>query len=243
MDHPTPTLPTIDLPRLGSRRRLTDVVCDALRDAITDGVLTPGARLREVALATQFDVSPTPVREAIRRLEREGLVEVSPHRGAVVATLSARGLADLYEVHEVLQCHAVRRAAELDHDDFSRLEELLTAAAPVLTRADQIEFNRLDLAFHRALNEMSGNSPLADFIEQVHRRIQTARIRCAVHLPDRPARSHAQHEQILRAIRNRDADRAEALTRAHIRTVRDAVQTVLDEIDQQAPSTVPSSAR
>jgi len=215
------------LPALGARRRLVDVVSDALRDAIADGMLAPGVRLREVALAERFGVSPTPVREALRRLEREGLVEVDPHRGASVATFDAAEIADLYEVHEVLECRAVRRAAMAGDQDFSRGEALLAAAEGVLTDPDQVGFNRLDLAFHRALNGMGGNAALAELIEQIHRRIQGVRIRCAGHLPDRPVHSHAQHLEILAAVRAQDADRAETLARAHIHSVRDAVLRVL----------------
>lgn len=217
----------IALPLIGPRARLVDVVYEALRDAIVAGALSPGARLREVALAKHYGVSPTPVREALRRLEREGLVEVSPHKGATVAAFTLHELANLYEIHEILQCRAMRRAAEARDRDFASLVALLAEAEAILGEPDQVEFNRLDLAFHRALNEMGGNAPLAELIEQVHRRIQSARVRDAVYLPGRPAQSHAQHHQLLAAVRDRDADRAEELTSAHIGAVRDAVLGIL----------------
>ena len=212
---------------LGARRPLADAVSDALREAITDGMLAPGTRLREVSLARHFTVSATPVREALRRLEREGLVEADPHRGAAVAALRPEEIVDLYEVHEVLECRAVRRAAEAEHRDLARLEALLAEAEGVLSGPDHVAFNRLDLAFHRALNGLGGNAPLAELIEQVHRRIQGVRLRSAGHLPGRPALSHAQHLALLEAVRRRDAEQAEGLARAHIRSVRDAVVGVL----------------
>ena len=212
---------------LDARQRLADAVADALRDAITDGALVPGARLREVPLAKHFGVSSTPVREAIRRLEREGLVQADPHRGATVAAFSPREIAHLYEVHEVLECRAVRRAAETTPRDFSRAEALLAEAEGVLADPDQVEFNRIDRAFHRTVNAMGGNVPLAELTEQIHRRIQGVRIRLAVQLPGRPAQSHTQHQSILAAVRAHDADRAEALARVHIHSVRDAVLRAL----------------
>ena len=217
------------LPILGPRARLIDVVHEALRDAIAGGVLPPGTRLREAAIAQQYGVSVTPVREAMRRLEREGLVAVSPHRGAMVSVFTARDIANLYEIHEVLQCRAARHAAAAAHCDFAALEALLAAMAAVLDEPDQREFNRLDLAFHRAINDMGGNPQLADLIEQTHRRILSQRIRLAVHLPGRPALSHAQHHELFIAVRTGDADRAEMLTRAHIRSVRDAVVRLLED--------------
>ena len=214
------------LPVLGARRRLTDVVSDALREAISDGMLAPGSRLREVALAKHFGVSPTPVREALRRLEREGLVVLDPHRGATVVAFGTDDIADLYEIHEILECRAVRRAASAPRD-VAPLEAIMAEAERVLADPDQIEFNRIDLAFHRTLNALGGNAPLAELTEQIHRRIQGVRIRSAGHLPGRPALSHAQHRELLDAVRAGHADRAEALARAHIRSVRDAVIRVL----------------
>jgi DNA-binding GntR family transcriptional regulator len=227
MDDHRPSPDLAHLPILGVSRRLADAVSDALRDAITDGTFGPGSRLREVALAKHFGVSATPVREALRRLEREGLVAVDPYRGATVATLSAAQLADLYEIHELLECRAVRRAAQAADRDLPDLEPILAEAETLLTEPDQTSFNRLDLAFHRTLNRSGGNPPLAELIEQLHRRIQGVRIRHAGHLPGRPALSHAQHREILEAVRGGDVDRAEALARRHIRSVRDAVMGVL----------------
>lgn len=221
------------LPTLGVSRRLADAVADALRDAITDGAVSPGWRLREVALAKHFGVSATPVREALRRLEREGLVVVDPYRGATVTALTAAELADLYEIHELLECRAVRRAAGAGERSLAGLDAVLAEAETKLTEPDQTAFNRLDLAFHRALNRLGGNVPLAEMIEQLHRRIQSVRIRQAGHLPGRPALSHAQHLEILRAVRLGQADRAEALAREHIRSVRDAVEDVLFEPSRQ----------
>lgn len=217
------------LPVPTGRGRLVDVVYHALRDAIVGGQLVAGARLREVALARHFGVSSTPVREAFRRLEREGLILVSPHRGATVVSVTLHELTDLYEIHELLECRAVRRAAEAPPHDLAPLEATLAQAEAILNAPDEVEFNRLDLAFHRALNELGGNAPLAELIEQVHRRIQSARVRYAGYLPGRPAHSHAQHKELLAAVRARKPDKAEALARAHIRSVRDAVVLILGD--------------
>src|SRR5262249_59318784 len=89
----------------------TTAAADALRDAIVDGRLQPGERLRTVALAESLNLSRTPVREALVQLEREGLVEIVPRRGAVVRAFANEDLLDLYEVRAVLEAAAARRAA------------------------------------------------------------------------------------------------------------------------------------
>src|SRR5688572_15573220 len=98
-------------PAMRQRESLADSVYFALRDAIANGVLQAGFRLREAALSKHFGVSSTPVREALRRLEREGLVELSLYRGATVAQFHPERWTDLWDVRVLLAVHAVRRAA------------------------------------------------------------------------------------------------------------------------------------
>src|SRR5215471_17047222 len=111
------------LPPGGARQSLVDIAYEAIREAITSGALLPGTRLREAALARHFAISTTPVREALRRLDREGLVRLSPNRGAIVAEFDLREILDLFEIREVLECRAVRRAAA------QRVRELQPAEA------------------------------------------------------------------------------------------------------------------
>lgn len=218
------------LPPLHARGTLSDAVHHALQEAITDGKLQPGSRLREVAIATHLDVSPTPVREALRRLEREGLVETSSHRGAAVATVSPTDLANLYELHETLEAFAVRRAAERAPHDLAPLRSLLERIDESVTLPEQTTFNRLDIRFHRMLNDLSGNQQVAELIEQTHRRIQSARVHFDIHLPNRPQRSHVQHRQMLDAVASGDVSEAETIARLHISAVRDRVLPLLKEV-------------
>lgn len=219
---------TIDLPRLASRRSLSDAVHHALQEEITDGKLRPGTRLREVAIANQLSVSTTPVREALRRLEREGLIATSSHRGATVASVSPATMANLYELHETLEAFAVRRAAERGNHDLSSLWELIGQIDDSITFPEQTAFNRLDLKFHRNLNDLGGNQQVAELIEQTHRRIQSARVHFDIHLPDRPRHSHAQHRSMLEAVAKGDADEAERIARLHIHSVREPVLRILE---------------
>ncbi len=222
--------PSITLPPFDSARSLADVVHHTLREAITDGLVAPGTRLREVAIAKELSVSPTPVREALRRLEREGLVDVTSYRGAAVAVVSPTMMADLYELHETLEAFAVRRAAERGPHDLTPLDAMLQTIDQSVALPDQTVFNRLDVRFHRMLNDLGGNRQVADLIEQTHRRIQAARVHLDIHLPDRPRTSHVQHRAMLDAVAAGDAARAEELAQAHIRSVRDPALKILKEV-------------
>jgi DNA-binding GntR family transcriptional regulator len=214
----------------GARQSLVDIAYVALRDGITSGSLLPGTRLREAALARHFSISTTPVREALRRLDREGLVRLSPNRGAIVAEFNLREILDLFEIREVLDCRAVRRAAAQLARDLHHAESLLAAEARQVALHDRIEWNRLEVAFHRAINDLSGNFELAELAERVHRSVQGLCVRCLrepLYGPDRLRLMQAQHQAIVDAVRAGDADTAESCTREHIQHVRDSVAEAL----------------
>lgn len=228
---PAPLSQLPELQSLGGRENLADVAYGALRDVITDGTLAPGVRLREIDLSQRLGVSTTPIREALRRLEREGLVEISPRRGALVRPLDRRAIADLYELRELLESHALRRGAERDDLDLTRAIELFAAGERTLGDADQLRFNRLDVELHHALTAAGGNEELAELATRVHRRIQVIRVRFSVQLQGRLARSHAEHAEIISALRRKDGDDADRLIRGHVRGVRDAVLSVLTQAE------------
>jgi len=208
--------------------KVSTAIYEALKAAITDGRFPPGHRLKEVYIARQFGVSTIPVREALQRLDREGLVRIVDHRGAVVPSWSARDAEQLYELRELLEGRAVERVAERAKEvDFGAIETVLAQAERVLFDPDQQKFNRLDLEFHAKLVQLSGNRYLAELAEQVHRRIQVIRSRCSVYLPDRPPVSHRQHLLILQAIKEGDPVRARAALVHHIRDIRRTVLAVL----------------
>ena len=229
MTKDTSILPSIDQLRLGSHRKLSDATHDVLREAIVDGTLEPGLHLREVAIANQLSVSPTPVREALRRLEREGLVRTTSHRGAIVAQVSPAVMANLYELHVVLEAFAVRQAAVRGPHNLEPIRTLLDQIDSSLSLQDQSTFNRLDVQFHRMLNDLSGNEEIAEVAERTHRRIQAARVRLDIHLPDRPAMSQVQHRRLIDTIERQDEDEAERAAREHINSIRDPVMRMLKE--------------
>jgi DNA-binding GntR family transcriptional regulator len=212
------------------RQSLVDIAYEALREAITSGQLLPGTPLREAALARHFSISTTPVREALRRLDREGLARLSPNRGAVVAEFDLREILDLFEIREVLECRAVRRAAGQRSRDLRPAEAALAAAANQVEQHDRVEWNRLEVAFHRAVNGLSGNFELAELTERIHRTVQGLCVRCMrepIFGPQTLQLMQSQHQAILDGVRDGNPRQAETNARTHIQYIRDSIARAL----------------
>lgn len=192
-------------------------VYDHLRTEILEGRLEPGAELGEVALAEQLGVSRGPLREAIGRLAAEGLVTVSPRRGAVVRSLSKKEFLELYQVREALERMAVQLAvprltAEQVEELASLNEEMAAHAAG--NKVDS--FFEANLAFHARLLEASGNRKLQELYRQLLDQLGRYRLR-SLTLRGNLKRSVSEHKAILRAASRGDAERAAQLMAEHIR--------------------------
>jgi GntR family transcriptional regulator, rspAB operon transcriptional repressor len=199
--------------------RLADVVYDAIRQSIMDKTLPPGARVTESGIAEQLGVSKTPVREALLRLRRIGVIEPDGVRGGRVVRPSLSAIRQAYEVREALEVFAVRTVAErVSGIDLERVSE---AAARSLQRAaggDQSGFREWDFVFHRAIAQAAANARLAALIEDVFTLIGTLRQR---DFPDTgfSVECGEYHVRMAEAIARRDVTGAEAATREHIRQV------------------------
>jgi DNA-binding GntR family transcriptional regulator len=197
-------------------RTLWEQVRDRLREDILAGRLEPGTELSEVALAKDFGTSRGPLREALGRLASEGLVTITPRRGAVVAQLSREEFIDAYQVREALETLAVRLAVPLMSDaeiaHLRELCELMDRAA----RDDEVRvFFDTNNSFHEALVRGSRNRKLHD----VHRMLvgqMVPYLPRSLELRGNLQQSVAEHHAILAAIEERDAGRAAALLAEHI---------------------------
>jgi DNA-binding GntR family transcriptional regulator len=214
-----------DLQPLSERGSLVDQVRDSIFAAITSGRLDPGARLREIPLSLHFGVSTTPVREALRRLESEGLVEVQPRRGAVVLSLADGTVSDLYDLRLILETAAGRLAALRADLDLAQVYALMAQLESLVSGPSESEFAHVDVQLHRAIHDLSGNRELAETAERVHRRIQSVRVRAAV--PGRLRIAQNQHADIVEALRKGEPDLVEAAIRRHVESAKDNVLTVL----------------
>jgi DNA-binding GntR family transcriptional regulator len=189
-------------------------VREQLQDAILEGVLKPGERLRAEALAQRYGTSRTPVREALLQLEAQGLVEVEPNRGAVVRAFDRADLLDLYEVRALLEPAAAARAARrIDADDIARLRANCDAAQRAGDDADrQIALNE---EFHRIIGDAAGSPRLAVAMRAVAGIPRSFRS-VFWHSEEQRAESLLCHRRLVTAFRTRDAALAEAVMRMHI---------------------------
>jgi DNA-binding GntR family transcriptional regulator len=205
------------MPRTGEREpdRATRAYQD-IRAAILSLTFQPGQPLQEQALAQWLGTSRTPVREAIRRLQAEGLVETSPSRGVVVAQLSVEDVENAYLVLEVLEGLASRMAAQrLTEDGATAIRRLLDELREAAAGADLERWARADADLHDTVREIAGNaklSQLAGLVYPVIERVRSIYLRDGSE-PDRLAMATADHCAMGEAILAGDAQRAESLAR------------------------------
>lgn len=201
---------------------------DDLRDAILNGSLAPGERLRAEALAARFGTSRTPIREALMLLERDGLVKILPRRGAVVSAFDVGDLLDLYEIRALIEPHAAALAAErIDEPSLDRLRDLSRQAdrrgigSPAAVE-DQIRFNE---TFHRIVAESAGSPRLIGALRgvaEIPRAFRAAFWRSA----EQSDQSLYCHRELVRALERRQPGLAEAVMRLHILGAREFLMEV-----------------
>lgn len=216
------------LQELGAEGSTADAVYRVLRHGIVHGDLAPGERLRSDALANELRVSRTPVREALRKLEAEGL---AAHAGSrlIVRAFSEQDLTELFYVREALEGMAARLAAEnATPSEIGEISELLEDMETVRRRGDVDAFRRLTGEFHHLIGRASHNSRLAQSLKSLldhARQGQTS----TLYAEGRPAEALKEHRSLLAAIAARDGDRAEALAREHRRKTLELRKAMLRE--------------
>jgi DNA-binding GntR family transcriptional regulator len=203
-------------------------VHDELRDAILDGALAPGERLRAEALAARFGTSRTPIREALVMLERHGLVEILPRRGAVVSSFDVADLLELYEIRALIEPHAAALAAErIDEERWVRLDAVCREAdRRGIGSAEAIDDQiRLNEEFHRIVVDSADSPRLTAALRavaDVPRGFRTAFWRS----PAQADQSLYCHRELVRALERRQSALAEAVMRMHILGAREFLMEV-----------------
>ncbi|NLZ43653.1 MAG: GntR family transcriptional regulator [Clostridia bacterium] len=212
---------------LDSYKPLRELVFETLREAIITGQLPPGERLMEIQLAEELGVSRTPVREAIRKLELEGLVAMIPRKGAYVAGISLKDLIEVFEIRGALEGLAAALAAErITDEELDEIERHLVKAAEVIERADLNGMVELDTKFHSLLYKASRNERLAYTInnlrEQIHRFRQTS-----LSYPGRMKVALEEHKAIVEAISARNPELARELAQEHVENAENSIMQVI----------------
>jgi DNA-binding GntR family transcriptional regulator len=211
------------------RSRLLDEVAKALRERIYSGVYAPGATLRQERIAAEFGISRTPLREALRVLERDGLVVNKPGSGVRVATADLPKLVDAYAVREVMDGGAARGAAErATQADIRRMAKHIEVQKKVVEDWNPSAYSQANVEFHLAIIEAAGNEFLAPLVPLLHMTSQVFAPAFAL-LSGRASAAVVEHGRILDAIRERDPDEAERVARAHIAATTMKLKALLDE--------------
>ena len=195
---------------------LRDVVFKTLREAILKGDLAPGERLMEIKLANQLGVSRTPIREAIRKLELEGLVVMVPRKGAEVAKITEKDLRDVLEVRASLEELAISLACERITDEkIAELKDALEQFSTVIKGKDVTKIAQMDVAFHDVIFEATQNARLVQMVNNLREQMYRYRLE---YLKDFSTHSRLdeEHVKIFEAVSARDIERATALIREHI---------------------------
>ncbi len=196
---------------------LSDTLFTSTLNAIYSGELAPGDEVNEAALAGRFGVSRGPVREAVRRLQGIGLVSREPYMRATVVRLTATQVRELFEMREALEGMACRLAAQRMSDaEQERVAADLDAARAARLAARKSRARVPDFDFHERIIRASGNARITNTLcGDLYHVLRVYRRRSGA-VPERSDEAHAEHWQILRALRARDGELAESLMRAHI---------------------------
>lgn len=207
-----PLPPTRDLAGTTTGR-----VVAALREDVLFGAFAPGARLKIADLAARYGVSSLPVREALQRLEGERLIELAAHRGATVRPLSAKLLADLYDVREALEGVLIERAAERATAAQITSLEQLQAHWEKLARGEDVRATiQANLDFHSGINAIADNPEAEELVPRGWPMALSLRLRMG-YTPDRLAAIRDDHRAMLAALRAQDAEAARRISRRHVR--------------------------
>ena len=221
-------------PRGNAPVRRANMLRDAIAQAIATGDFKPGEHLDEVALATRYGVSRTPIRETLSQLSALGLVEKRPHKGVVVLVQTRERLLQLFEVMAELEGTCARFAAErMSPDEKCQLHRLHEQSALCVGGEDRAGYETINTKFHQAIYDGTHNPALVETAYEARRRVfhfRSAQFRIA----ERISLSHAEHERVIEAIDASDGNAAYESMKAHILTVREAAASVVETTSEPA---------
>jgi len=198
-------------------RVLADWVTASLREAVLNGYFEPGEKLDQDLIAEELRVSRTPVREALKRLESEGFIEVRPHHGAFIAEVSPQDIREVYEIRRLLEAEIVRQVTpSIPESVLNELDRSLTETQAQIDAGDTTKHFESDIHFHGTILDFVENGLLKEILDSLTNRITIVR-RFAQSKPGpHLVESLKEHRAILQAMRQRDAKQAAELMRHHL---------------------------
>lgn len=206
---------------------LRDVVFNTLREAILKGDLKPGERLMELQLAAKLGVSRTPIREAIRMLEQEGLAVTIPRRGAEVARMTEKDMEDVLQIREALEILAVQLANEkITSEQIQELENCVAAFEDAVKTGDVKKIAQTDIDFHDIIYMAGENTKLVAMLNNLREQIYRYRVE---YLKDEKiyVRLMEEHQEIIEGLKRRDVDYVVSMVKKHVDNQADAVRNII----------------
>ena len=202
--------------KFNTYKPLSEIVSDAIREAIRTGALAPRERLMEIHLANRLGVSRTPIREAIRRLEQEGFVVMIPRRGAYVADMSMKDISQVFEVRTALEELAAGLAAQrISKEEVEALYGVLAKAKKCMDNNEWDNLVELDGEFHEILYKASRNTRLLEISMNLHDQVRRFRS-FLVEQPGRAETTWAEHRQVVDALAAHNATKAKEALVQHL---------------------------
>ena len=211
--------------KLAKIPNLTELTYRSIKQHVLEGTHEVNARLTEESLAKQLGISKSPVREALNRLESEGLICIEARRGAYVRQFSAKETSDLYDLREVLEVHAIGQA-KITSKLLSDLSKSIHLCEKLLSAGDKSKYVAEDIRFHGLLASAAANDELCRILDNLHTKILLCRYRS---YSLSASSSPAAHTRIYRALEQGNCSEAQTAMQEHIRFVRDRLLESLDE--------------
>ncbi len=208
---------------------LRDVVFNTLREAILRGDLVPGERLMELQLAAKLGVSRTPIREAIRMLEQEGLAITIPRKGAIVAGMTEKDMQDVLEIREALEELSVQVACDkITDEEVAKLRENMENFETSLKSGDIKRMAEADVEFHDVIYQATDNPKLINMLNNLREQMYRYRVEYLKN-PSNHEQLLREHEAIYRGIMAKDKDAVTEMIRKHISNQVDVVKNIIRE--------------
>lgn len=199
------------------RYSLRGKVYESIREDILSGRYPQNMELKEAAIGAELGVSRTPVREALRQLELEGLVNIIPNRGAYVNMITAKDVQDIYVIRSMLEGQCARWATEyITEEQLEDLEETLCLSEYHTKKGNYEKLYELDSLFHEQLYAASNSRILNHVLSDFHDYVKRVR-KATLASQDRSVKSTEEHRAIFEAVKERDADKAEELAKIHVK--------------------------
>lgn len=224
----------IDTREPADKYTLRGRVYEQIRTDILNGLYKEHEELKEATLGEKLGVSRTPVREALRQLELEGLVEIIPNKGARVTGITAKDIDDIYQIRYLLEGLSARWATEhVTQEQLEKMEETLYLTEFHAQKGNFEQVYELDSQFHELMYEASGSKLLNHILSDFHMYVTRIR-KVSLASSSRSRYSTEEHREILNAIRERDADKAEECAHQHVmRTILNNQKSRLNNMEEQ----------